>query len=98
MRRTNKKGYLFQDPDQGSSGEENADPAKEKDAAPQISLTATMNSFDIASQLKNHFLANLPQQSYAWLNGLAGPPNTPQQPQEDMKQERRERTPLGGIK
>jgi len=79
--------------DQHSSGEENAEPKEH----PQISLTATTMGIDIASQLKNHFLASLPTQSYAWLNGMAGgaPPNTPSNM---VDKDQRERTPLGGIK
>ena len=79
--------------DNHSSGEENQEPKEN----PQISLTATTMGVDIASQLKNHFLASLPTQSYAWLNGMAGgaPPNTPSNM---MEKDTRERTPLGGIK
>ena len=77
---------------QDNHEDENKDPA-------QISLTATTMGLDIAAQLKSHFLASLPTQSYAWLNGLGGggqgvPPNTPQ----DAADKIRERTPLGGIK
>jgi len=80
--------------EQGSSGEENTEPVKEH---PQISLSATTMGIDIASQLKNHFLASLPTQSYAWLNSMAGgaPPNTPSNM---VERDTRERTPLGGIK
>ena len=34
------------------------------------SLTDTLG-IDIAGRLRSHFLANLPTQSYAWLNGAA---------------------------
>ena len=70
--------------------EENKDPG-------QPSVAANLG-LDIAAQLKSHFLASLPSQSYAWLNGLTAgggaPPNTPLS-DKLMKQER---TPLGGIK
>ena len=77
-----------------SEDHENKDPGQQ-----QISLTATTMGLDIAAQLKNHFLASLPTQSYAWLNGLSGvsgavPNNTPEQGENKI----RERTPLGGIK
>ena len=80
--------------EQASSGEENTEPPKEH---PQISLSTTTMGIDIASQLKNHFLASLPTQSYAWLNSMAGgaPPNTPSNM---VERDTRERTPLGGIK
>ena len=37
------------------------------------------DSLDLASKLRSHFLANLPAQSYAWLNGMNGvsTPNIP---------------------
>ena len=68
--------------------EENKDPGKAMSAM----------GLDIAAQLKSHFLASLPSQSYAWLNGLAGspgsvPPNTPL-----TDKVKPDRTPLGGIK
>ena len=70
--------------------DENRDPS-------QTAVTANLG-LDIAAQLKSHFLASLPSQSYAWLNGLTGgggaPPNTPLS-DKLMKQDR---TPLGGIK
>ena len=67
-----------------------------KDPSP-ASVSANLG-LDIAAQLKSHFLASLPSQSYAWLNGLTAgggaPPNTPLS-DKLMKQDR---TPLGGIK
>ena len=70
--------------------EENKDPS-------QANMTMGL---DIAAQLKSHFLASLPSQSYAWLNGLTGspgqagvPPNTPH-----TDKVKSDRTPLGGIK
>jgi len=72
---------------------------EEENRDPSPSMSQTMG-LDIAAQLKSHFLASLPTQSYAWLNGLSGlqgagggvPPNTPQE--DKIK----ERTPLGGIR
>ena len=57
-----------------TSGEDN----EEKDVKdyPQLQLS---DSLDLASKLRSHFLANLPAQSYAWLNGMNGvsTPNIP---------------------
>jgi hypothetical protein len=38
---------------------------------PLASLTDTLG-IDIAGRLRSHFLANLPSQSYAWLNSMSG--------------------------
>ena len=70
---------------------------EEENKDPSPSMSASMG-LDIAAQLKSHFLASLPSQSYGWLNGLsalqgAAPPNTPQEGDKV-----RERTPLGGIR
>jgi len=69
--------------------EENKDPGQ---------ASRSTVGLDIAAQLKSHFLASLPSQSYAWLNGLAAgvPPNTPNTSHADKV--KAERTPLGGIK
>lgn len=76
--------------DEREGEEENKDPGQ--------SAVAANLGLDIAAQLKSHFLASLPSQSYAWLNGLTAggggaPPNTPLT--DKIKQDR---TPLGGIK
>ena len=76
--------------DEREGEEENKDPGQ--------SAVAANLGLDIAAQLKSHFLASLPSQSYAWLNGLAGspgsvPPNTPL-----TDKVKPDRTPLGGIK
>ena len=73
--------------------DENKDPGQ----AGQTAVAANLG-LDIAAQLKSHFLASLPSQSYAWLNGLTAgggaPPNTPL----SDKLIKQDRTPLGGIK
>lgn len=48
----------------GDSDREGVDP-------PTMSLKSTLG-IDIADRLRSHFLANLPSQSYAWLNGMQG--------------------------
>ena len=64
--------------DRDTSGEENISEEKDCKDYPQISLSDTLG-IDIANKLRSHFLANLPTQSYAWLNGMNGvaPPSLP---------------------
>lgn len=50
----------------GDSDREGVDPS-----TPINSLKNTLG-IDIADRLRSHFLANLPTQSYAWLNGMQG--------------------------
>ena len=48
-----------------ASGEDSED--KETKEYPQLQVS---DSLDLANKLRSHFLANLPAQSYAWLNGM----------------------------
>ena len=56
-----------------ASGEDSEE--KETKDYPQLQLS---DSLDLANKLRSHFLANLPAQSYAWLNGMnTNPPTLP---------------------
>ena len=52
-----------------TSGGEEADRGPDTLKTEQLQLGDT--GLDLASKLRSHFLANLPAQSYAWLNGMA---------------------------
>jgi len=57
--------------ERNSSGEDNEIKEFKGTPPPLGSLSDTLG-IDIAGRLRSHFLANLPSQSYAWLNGMAG--------------------------
>ena len=87
-----------------SGGEETADQTK-----PNLGAS---EGLDLASKLRSHFLANLPAQSYAWLNGIQahtspalapayrpGPPWLPAPPAlEAAGKLGGDKHPLGGIR
>jgi len=55
--------------ERNSSGEDNEkDP---KGSPPPLGSLTDSLGIDIAGRLRSHFLANLPTQSYAWLNGMS---------------------------
>ena len=86
-----------------SGGEETADQTK-----PNLGAS---EGLDLASKLRSHFLANLPAQSYAWLNGIQahtspalapayrpGPPWLPAPPALESAKLGGDKHPLGGIR
>lgn len=92
--------------DRDTSGEENISEEKDCKDYPQISLSDSLG-IDIANKLRSHFLANLPTQSYAWLNGMNGvaPPSLPASNYSSWLNGMNERTPrsqsssmLDGVK
>ena len=58
-----------------SREEENMAEERDKEY-PQLNLSDSLG-LDIANKLRSHFLANLPAQSYAWLNGMSGVVSAP---------------------
>ena len=83
--------------DQDTSGDDNISIDKEAKEHPQINLPDGCMGIDIAERLRSHFLANIPSQSYAWLNGMNGMAQT-NSPSPLVDNVKIEKHPMGGIK